>query len=153
MTKADIAWAAGLFEGEGSISIQPVTQRNCCVLDVCVTNTDLDVLHFLRDRWGGPVRPRKPGSARHRQPYRWRLVSNQAAVFLRAIEPFVVRAQVKKRIAVALKFQDGKRFGRPLDDVGDYAAFQLSLYREMRILNLRGASATCPNRDQFKKGR
>lgn len=50
----DIAWAAGVFEGEGTV-------RNCGrgkrSLAVCIPQKDPEILYWLRDWFGGSVNP------------------------------------------------------------------------------------------------
>lgn len=50
--EGDIQWAAGLFEGEGSLSFRK--HKDCYSLKVSMT--DLDVLEKLGDIWGLKIR-------------------------------------------------------------------------------------------------
>lgn len=48
--ESNLAWAAGLFEGEGCIQF---SGKNSVILNV--TSTDMDVIHRLQDLFGGYV--------------------------------------------------------------------------------------------------
>lgn len=52
-TEAEIAWAAGLFEGEGCVSVQrPKHAPNVVQVRLQVTSTDRDVLEKFADAIG-----------------------------------------------------------------------------------------------------
>jgi hypothetical protein len=102
--KVSAQYAAGFFDGEGSISLvaKNVAGRATASWMLCVTVAQMnpEPLFALRDTWGGNVR----GPRRHGQ-YEWRANTAQAADFLRAIQPYViVKADV---VALALEFRDG----------------------------------------------
>lgn len=141
----ELAWAAGLFEGEGTVRINKPTKRNLGHLVVSVVNTDRDVLDFFQQRWPGYMKPATGLDPRRQRPaWVWVVAARRAAEFLRCIRPFLVRRMVMKRIEHALDFQDGKRVGRATR-TREYVEEQWFAYLWMRELNARGVQDTCPD--------
>lgn len=83
---AECLYAAGFFDGEGCISLGPTgrTVRAQMVLG----NTNLPVLEWLREHWGGQIYAKKDRIQRRPQ-WQWRLNESRTAVFLDDIGPFV----------------------------------------------------------------
>lgn len=52
ITNVERAWVAGFFDGEGSITT-PRTMNG--IPQIRVTNTNLNVLKFIQERWGGEI--------------------------------------------------------------------------------------------------
>lgn len=144
MTDVELAWAAGLFEGEGTVRINKPTRRNCGALIVSVCNTDRDVLDWFQARWPGYMK-KSTGLdlTRQRQGWVWLIAATKAAAFLTAIRPFVVRRRMIDRIDHALAFQAGKRHGRANRSLG-YIADQWAAYWWMCELNQRGPAGEFP---------
>ena len=65
----NIAWAAGLLEGEGYIYPNRIYRS----VRLGMTQTDLDVLTKLRDTFGGKISPRKKQQPHHKDAWEWRL--------------------------------------------------------------------------------
>lgn len=107
MTDLELAWAAGLFEGEGSVRISKPADRNWGSLNVDVPNTDREIVYFFADRWGGSVHYTEQ-KGRRKGYWRWRLSSKQAEKFLAAIKPFILTSRVQERINHALLFHSSK---------------------------------------------
>lgn len=139
------AWAAGVIEGEGTVRITRGI-KNLPILSVSVANTDRELLDSLPLYWGGVLKPcPAPKNVRHRQAWRWVLVSRQAAVFLRAIHPYLQTTRTKRRVELGLEFQAQKaapgtqNYRSPDREV--YRARQFEYFERMRRLNVRGMVA------------
>ena len=63
------AWAIGLFEGEGCISVE----KRCWSAFMRVKTTDLDVAERLKEVWGGRVYEATMSPSNKKQPYCWTL--------------------------------------------------------------------------------
>lgn len=62
---ADWAWAAGMFEGEGTVTITRSGRRGYTRPLVVLTSTDRSVIDFFNERWPGCVKTYQPrGNAR-----------------------------------------------------------------------------------------
>jgi hypothetical protein len=106
-------WAAGFFDGEGSINITNQVQQSTgrmyhalCLSTAQVSREPLDV---LAARWGGTVVSRVPGPTARpntQLSFAWQVRSQQAENFLRDIQPYAI---VKARdIEIALRFREIK---------------------------------------------
>src|SRR5215471_3278635 len=118
ITPLELAWAAGLFEGEGCIRINPPANHNYGHIEASVSNTDMDILNFFQSRW--PSSRLKKVSVRpdQRDAYCWALQARRALVFLEMIAPYVICQRNKDRIWTACEFQALKslrRGERPID--------------------------------------
>jgi len=99
------AWAGGIVDGEGCITILKTKSSHCDSLSfppiVQVRMTDLEPLQRLVDIAGSSFgKPQLPPShilGNQRESYQWKLVSNQASQFIAEIYPYLT---CKKRQAI-----------------------------------------------------
>jgi hypothetical protein len=137
----ELAWAAGLFEGEGTIRINKPSLRNWGSLCVSVVNTDRQIVDWFQVRWPGYMKASTGLRPEQRPAWVWVIAAHSAAAFLEQIGPYVVRDRVRERIALALRFQSEKRSDvRRMsdDDRHAYAQAQWEAYWWMCELNKRG---------------
>jgi hypothetical protein len=134
-TRIERAWAAGFFEGEGSVRINAFTGQNMGTLLVDLPNTDESAVRFFGDRWGGTVRftPMEPP---RRGYWRWRCASRQAAAFLHDVLPFMRTEKYRERARLGLAYQAQKRAGGRVPP--EYRVAQQDFYERMKALNIRG---------------
>lgn len=59
-TERELAWAAGLFEGEGTVSIRSSGRFGYTRPLVSVTSTDLEIVTFFHERWPGSLHTFRP---------------------------------------------------------------------------------------------
>jgi hypothetical protein len=100
----DLAYIAGLFDGEGSISI--IKNNNVkdritpgFTLVVALANNDFEAHQFLLEKFGGSVN----SSNRWYRTYQWKLLANEASKFLTLILPYLKLK--KKRAIIGIQFQ------------------------------------------------
>lgn len=92
----DIAWAAGLFEGEGSSVATTTNGRAYLVLSLSMHPRDRDVLERLQRILGGNLHgPYKNGMCR------WSLSGSRAVEFARARNDFVEQLGARRRSRLA----------------------------------------------------
>jgi len=115
-TQTELAWTAGFFDGEGSITISP--RGNTHYLKVGATQRDIRPLLKIQEWFGGSV-----GSPYGNGVRNYSVGNAAAGVFLETIRPYLV---VKAEQAdVALQFQsrrsraDGRRVMSPEEDAAD----------------------------------
>lgn len=111
----DLAWAAGLFDGEGWVFIKERNKFRRLTLVCGVTNTETALLEpFLI--WGGRLRPRN-GTALSKKPvFEWRIEAQKAARFLSAVYPFLRGAKREKaKSGIALQLLLRKKRARSVD--------------------------------------
>lgn len=104
---AVLGYLAGLFDGEGSVSIgaaKPTSVRHSVShrLAVNISNNDEAVILWLRAELGGTVFITPPRTPRQNTSYRWVVQGVNAIPFLEAILSY---SRVKPdRIVIALRF-------------------------------------------------
>ncbi len=102
MLELSVEYIAGLFDGEGHVSI--TWSRGNPKLCVKLTNTYLPVLEAVKDVYGGTFYANKKQKAHYLQCYALSLTVEQSKRFLRELLPFLV---IKKRQAeLALLFSE-----------------------------------------------
>lgn len=146
ISDVDLAWAAGLFEGEGTVRINTATKRNLGHLCASVVNTDREVIDWFNARWPGYMN--KAGGLnleRQRMAWVWNVAATKAAAFLLAIRPFIVRSMMKVRIDHGLWFQSQKTNTRE-NRTDEYRERQWAAYMWMGELNKRGPEAIARDR-------
>lgn len=97
-THEEIAWLAGLYEGEGCVQAEPDGK-----LVVKFKMTDEDVLLRAKDAFGfGCVSgPYKPSGLGKKQTWEWRLTTRKAVAFLAMIFPWLL-ARRREQVGAAL---------------------------------------------------
>jgi hypothetical protein len=110
MTEAEIAWAAGIIEGEGCIGW--VTRTS---VSVNVSMTDEDVirrLHAVLGVGGVTAHDRSP----HKTQYRWSVRNRDGAEFvLRAIRPWMGQRRGVRIDEALERLERNPGRGRPID--------------------------------------
>ena len=132
----DLAWATGLFEGEGTVTISTGGQSGYARGVIIITNTDTQVLQFFQSRWGGTIRPMSKTSNRARQAYSWRMNSGRRVVqFIKQLLPYVQTTRVRTKMELILEFElfRAQAAYRP-----DYKIKSVEFLERMRELNHRG---------------
>lgn len=106
MTAENIAWVAGLFEGEGTFGIQNETS----VKRINITSTDLDVLEKVQSIFGGKILKSKAKQPSHyKDKYNWVLGIKQSIDFVLLILPHLCKRRKERGefyIRLAIKAQD-----------------------------------------------
>ena len=137
MKITDIAYVAGLFDGEGYVDIYQATQSKASkspslMLRVIISQKDGAVMIWLEEKFGGYVRMDRRKDS---WIYRWDIRSQQAKKFLELILPFL---KVKdEQVKLAIEFEEVK--GKYLDTLKGSQGFrQLSkneIGKRMEIKN------------------
>ncbi len=103
MKKTDLAWAAGLFDGEGCITLKRDYNGSIPTysLRLVVVNTHLPALEELRLLFGlGSIRQSAPRSKKQKARWDWRVASRQAETVLRLLLPHLRIKREEAKIAV-----------------------------------------------------
>ena len=93
-----IAYAAGIFDGEGSIYL---SKRHNGSLAVKVTNTDKRLCQLFYEHWKGSLQEIKPNVPNHKTLYRWYIYGQKAKPLLLALKPYSIHKA--ELISLALK--------------------------------------------------
>lgn len=92
----DLAYLAGIFDGEGCIIISPGPQHQ---IRMDVTNTHRGVIDWLRDTFGGRVQATKRGQ--YRRIYRWGASHRRAVALLKFLLPYLHVKKEQAELAIA----------------------------------------------------
>lgn len=109
-SRNQLAYTAGIIDGEGCISIQKSTglkHRRNFFLSVRVTNTNEWLVNWLKMQYGGCIvfRPNHDGIAK--DSWQWSLGGPKAAEMLEYIKPYLMIKRPQADLALA--FQHKKR--------------------------------------------
>jgi len=96
LQERDLAYIAGIFDGEGCVCILKENQRKYTLfrIEASIQNTDLALVEYLKTCFGGYVGFRKLSSGK--MFAKWCLSCKSAVEFLEKIKPFL---RIKKRQA------------------------------------------------------
>lgn len=131
----EMAWAAGLFEGEGTVRIARPGKRQLGTLVVSVVNTDRQILDFFQQRWPGYCKLATGRPDGTRPAWVWVIAARQAAAFLDDLLPYLQTERVRRKAELGLAFQDARRLGARGEA---YREASWDYYRQMLALNQRG---------------
>lgn len=127
ITELDKAYAAGFFDGEGSVFISPPRSNRGFTVEVSIGQKSRPVLDWIAANWGGKVTKMSRKDA-----FIWRTSSKTAGVFLSDIAPYL---QVKRRpVELALQLQATKSLS--LRNTDQYLEFCSELRKRIRDFNL-----------------
>jgi len=83
----NLAYVAGLMDGEGSIGF--TRSRSAMVPRVSITNTNIDILNDLKEAFGGYITPLSRSKAKWKQAYAWVINNTKAVDFVALLEPWL----------------------------------------------------------------
>jgi hypothetical protein len=136
-----LAYLAGLFDGEGSVSIvrNRSTTHDRYQLCVSMHMSDREPLNALVASFGGSVVPATVSKPGRSDTWQWSLWSQKAVPFLTAIQPHLLIERRRVRVALALEFQAQKRAPRGSRTLlPEYRERQRDYFEQMCELNQRG---------------
>lgn len=137
------AWAAGLFDGEGCITLvrrppNPATQHRSERWEVRATLglTVAEPVHWLKERYGGHVHLRLEQRTNRKDSTHWQADSRVGVAFVGAVYPFL---RIKRPQAdVALAYQKIIRKVGRRGYTDEALAEQRTLVERIKELNRRG---------------
>lgn len=147
----DLAYAAGLIDGEGTIGItelkpggKAASGRQIRIspshrIYVAITMTDQVAIAWMQLTFGGHFQNLKARQPQHKPTFRWSLGSEAAAEFCEVISPYLkVKRQQAEIAARFYREHMGKKFqgasGLPVDEL----ALRRKVMAEVKQLNQRG---------------
>lgn len=137
------AWAAGIFEGEGTATMS--CTEDAAQPMVSVGNTDLDIVMALQRLWPGVrVYSAEPNPGRHKKLWTWRLHKQLEIVkFIADVLPFVRSARTRERLdlldeVIRRRFCEGRVRSRKL------RARIAEVKERLSVLNHRGVRELDP---------
>lgn len=141
LTTEDLAYMAGFFDGEGSITIHqnyrpsPRGKSPNHTLQVGIGNIDPRVLTWIHSHFGGSFTIRRRRSPRHRIVAQWIIRCSKAALFLEAIRPFI--RMKRDQVDVGIAYQHTKSMRGPKRVMAVDVAWREAQRVAIRELNAR----------------
>lgn len=138
MSEQDVIYTAGLFDGEGYVSILHSDSRpNNYSIRVGISMTHLPTIDFLVSRFGGSFLEKKVTGNRKDQ-YTWYCGNKLALDFLEKVLPFLITK--KNQAVLALSFPLTKRgsTGRNRPVLESIVIRRRTIYQDLMALNYRG---------------
>jgi hypothetical protein len=139
LAEAEKAYAAGLFDGEGSIIIDKPRRGKGHTLMVTLAMREPAAVTWLQDRWSGSLCPatRRPKGRDAFVCWYWRRYTSAAAAFLSDILPYLLVKQAQAQLAIEFQSHKSFKYGRRLTDEvlafdEDYRTRLLALRDKMR---------------------
>jgi len=99
MNKVDLAYIAGIVDGEGSITL-PSYNRGTRYPVVSVDSVDRELLEWLQATIGGTIVTKAKYQDHHKQAYTWRVTRNAALQLLADILPYLRIERKKARASL-----------------------------------------------------
>lgn len=147
MNKIELAYIAGILDGEGFITIDHSRKENKYRVCVGVGNTAKILLDWLQACFGGGiVKSRKPEG--YRDFYQWRLFHGVACEFLLQVIPYLKLKRGQAELAIRFQEQKynpqtGKRKGRPR--TSDELAYEEACHILLHSMNRTGKNSSNGN--------
>lgn len=105
LTPAEIAWLAGIYEGEGSCAI-----TSGRAIRVEIVMTDQDVMERIQRLTGlGSVRSLPQRDEKYKRVYRWSVGSLDAVEFLNAVMPWLGQRRAERAEKAVANWTANKR--------------------------------------------
>lgn len=142
MQAVDLAYMAGIVDGEGCIAIERFRNqpsRNppsyCYRLKIRIGNTNQGLIEYLRLSLGGSVKTVKPRTERDKEAWEWYTAGEPAVEYIKLLLPYL---RIKRPQAeLGIKFQSRKR-GRGYHLTGNQRALEEADWLLAKSLNKRG---------------
>ena len=140
-------YAAGFFDGEGSVGVDIHYYKNgrlpYFVVNASVTNTVRAPLLVFKKLWGGKVISWKPAKPHHKTPYRWTVGARKAERFLVDLLPYLrVRHRVAKWGLRLIRTHGKGDRGKSDAYMARLKHQRTALFLRIRALNKKGAHMT-----------
>ncbi len=106
MKKTDLAYAAGIIDGEGCIGIwRKLQQQRYLSYDMRVSVAMIEewLPNWLCFAFGGSVTFHKSKQKNHSPQYQWRVASNKALDFLLLVLPYLTIKKPQAELAIAFQ--------------------------------------------------
>lgn len=137
MDTRDLCYAAGFFDGEGTISIgtqvRPYGRGRYFSLCCSVANTDESIIQWWNEQWPAHLSTRRYDHPKYQPLHRWQIERKKAAAFLHDIEPFLRQKRSQALLGLEL---DGMMGPQRMTDE-EYERM-ISIHAEVSALNRRG---------------
>jgi hypothetical protein len=99
-----IPYAAGLIDGEGSVCLsRNYKTEKFRHPTVSVASTTPELVHFMKDNFGGYISTKKTYKENHLESYTWYVSYDSAISFLEKVEPYLLEPNKKIRAKMIIE--------------------------------------------------
>lgn len=136
LTPAELGYAAGVMDSDGSISIGKWSKqgpRPYYYVDCVVVMADPRVPEWFHDHFGGYVMVKSYASANRRTIWLWRAKRSKVEELLEQIRPYLVFKRDQAWLALEFRAQcGGVHFGKGAPISDEHGALQEGFYLAMK---------------------
>jgi|SRR5215471_1605569 len=140
-TVAELAYTAGIIDGEGTVALTP--WKRSFLPFVQVTNTDRRVIEWLKERFGGTVYVHvRSVSTVHKPRFNLRWTGKRSTALLTALLPYLVLKREQAELCLRY-YSEGRNFhvgNNPLPQFEHER--RRALHAALKQLNKRGLATT-----------
>jgi len=97
------AYAAGLIDGEGTITLSRNHRGKMRCPVISMTSTTREVLEFMQSRYGGSIRAQRTYDANHSRAYIWSAQYDRAMGAIGRIRPYLLVPEKIRRADLILR--------------------------------------------------
>ena len=133
LSEQERAYVAGILDGEGCLGVG-WRLKKYVTPTVQVSNTKVELLHWLSERFGGAVYEHAPREGNRQACYLWTLAGTKALRVIEAALPYLVIKREQARLLLSMR-RIGKGYRMKPDDVLQNSRLVTEIHR----LNRRGA--------------
>lgn len=95
-------YTAGLFDGEGTVTLCSRNKNKMRSPKVSIPSTSYELMEFLKSNYGGHISTKKKYKEHHKQSWSWSLSYNKVIKFLKAIFPYLREKEKIRRTNLIL---------------------------------------------------
>lgn len=136
MKRADLAYVAGIVDGEGCIDITHRTRRGHnypdFVLRVQVSNTEIWLLQMLKMGFGGRIQKYSDRKSNQRPCWKWVIERVHAAEFLKLILPYLHLKKPQAELGIQFQGARGQHATRHSEERRAVAEAQRIVLQSMK---------------------
>lgn len=103
ISQADLAYAAGLIDGEGTITLG--RKHSSCRFRspiISMSSTTVELVNFMKSTFGGCISNHKTYQSHHKSSYSWRLSYDKAIEIMSLLIPFLREPEKRRRVLLIL---------------------------------------------------
>ena len=90
LEEVEKAYLAGIVDGEGTVTLTRHHKNETHTPRVCVANNNLELLNWIKLKWGGVIVSKKKYKIHHRDSYVWYVAQDRAIRFLNEIKQYLI---------------------------------------------------------------
>lgn len=143
--KTDLAYAAALIDGEGTVGVYSFTRKGRGLqfsTRLAVINTHRGIIEWMKDSFGGNIVEKTKTAENSKQCWEWQVHGEEADRLARFIKPYVKMKREQLEIFSKMRERQKERAShRPRKRLHDWEVEErMGWITRMRFLNRQGVS-------------